>query len=96
MIKYYATILSLGVLFTSGCGTTAGDMTNVEDDYGNSVKQMVQAQIYDPNAANFPSRQGPMSYDGDKAVRTLESYRKDIPKPESVSEGFDFDIDRNN
>ena len=96
MIKYFATILSLSALITSGCGTIAGDMTKVEEDYGNSVRQMVQAQIYDPNAANFPSRQGPMSSDGDKAVRTLESYRNDIPKPESIGDEFEFEIDPNN
>ena len=92
--NYYSLFLLIAILTTAGCATIAGNSKTVEEDYGNSVRQMVQAQIFDPNAAAFPDDEGPMSYDGGKSVRTLESYRKDLPKADAVaSDALDLGIE---
>ena len=89
MFKYInLSIITMTILAVTGCASKAGNLSNLEEDYGNSVNQMIQAQILDPNAAAFPDEDGPMSYDGDKGVRTLESYRKDLPDARAIEKDY--------
>lgn len=68
------------VLFCTGCanqGRTAAD-------FGNSVRQMTEQQIYDMNAAASPDPNAVLGGDPDRLNNTLEGHRKDVAKPESV------------
>ena len=90
LLKYTLSLLALSIAVTA-CNTSAP--TRLEDDYGNSVNQMVQAQVADPNAAAFPREDGPDSMDGDKAVQTLREYRGDVADPEDTSKPIEINID---
>lgn len=64
--------LALFVLLT-GCVI---DPKNVEEDFGKSVKQMVDAQIYDPKAATNPDLIAPLILDGSAAGSSVETVRE--------------------
>jgi hypothetical protein len=67
--------LVIVVLAVSGCASTTSD-----DDYGQSVKQMVQAQTFDPAAASNPPELAPEITDGARLQNALDVYRKDVAK----------------
>lgn len=60
-------------LLTTSC---AMGPTHVEDDFGRSVRQMVDAQISDPAVAADPSPNAPDRLDGVGAQETLSGYRE--------------------
>jgi hypothetical protein len=59
----------------AGCANTTSD-----EDYGQSVKQMVQAQTFDPAAASNPPELAPEITDGARLQNALDVYRKDVAK----------------
>jgi hypothetical protein len=65
--------LVFAALVVSGCATS-------DDDYGQSVKQMVQAQTFDPAAASNPPELAPEITDGARLQNALDVYRKDVAK----------------
>ncbi len=65
--------LVITALLISGCATS-------DDDYGQSVKQMVQAQTFDPAAASNPPELAPEVTDGARLQNALDVYRKDVAK----------------
>lgn len=66
--------LVIAALSASGCGTTS------DGDYGESVRQMVEAQTFDPAAASNPPELAPEITDGARLENALEVYRKDVAK----------------
>jgi type IV pilus biogenesis protein CpaD/CtpE len=63
-------------------------------DYGSSVKQMVQAQTFDPAAASNPPELGPEMTDGDRLKNALDVYRKDVAKGNTeVKRPIVFEVD---
>lgn len=72
------------------CAST--DATRVEEDFGNSVRHMVNAQIYDPEAAKNPPKDPPMGIDAIQAESVLEVYREHVGDPRKVSESLRIDI----
>lgn len=73
-------------------GCTSTDPVRVEEDFGNSVRHMIQAQIHDPQAAANPPVDPPMNLDGAKADNILKSYRKDVSKPEQIEKPLQITI----
>jgi hypothetical protein len=71
-----ATALAIVALLTAGCA----DTPLADADYGNSVRQMVQAQTLDPAAASNPPALAPEITDGARLEQALEVYRKDVAK----------------
>lgn len=74
-----AIAIALGALATlalSGCA----DTPLADADYGNSVRQMIQAQTFDPAAASNPPELAPQITDGARLAEALEVYRKDVAK----------------
>lgn len=71
-----ATALAVVALLTAGCAETP----LADADYGNSVRQMVQAQTFDPVAASNPPALAPDIADGPRLEKALEVYRKDVAK----------------
>jgi hypothetical protein len=87
-MRILATTISLAaaalvLLSTSGCATGP---EATERDFGNSVRNMVQAQTLDPTTAAVPDPNGPDSGDGQRLDNVLEAYRADVAKPEEVAQ----------
>lgn len=70
--KFGLVCAALGV---AGCANTTSD-----EDYGQSVRQMVQAQTFDPAAASNPPELAPEITDGARLQNALDVYRKDVAK----------------
>lgn len=76
MNPIHATALAVAALLLSGCADTPLS----DADYGESVRQMVQAQTFDPAAASNPPELPPEITDGARLAEALEIYRKDVAK----------------
>lgn len=68
--------VALAAVAVAGCA----DTPLADADYGSSVQQMVQAQIFDPAAASNPAELPPEATDGARLENALDVYRKDVPK----------------
>ena len=88
-------IITLSIVLT-GTGCQSGDPVTLEQDYGNSVRQMVRSQIYDWDVARAPHPEPPLTLDGVKASNSLDSYREDIGKPESTEQPVLINIESGN
>ena len=66
----------------AGCDTTG--MTRTEQDFGNSVRNMVKMQTYNPDASRQAASEPPTQMDGERAGVVLESYRTEVGKPADV------------
>ncbi len=75
-------LLPAAVLLAAGC--THSDPVRVEEDFGNSVRHMIDAQIYNPEAAEHPIIDPPRPLDGPKGEAVLDAYRADVPKPQGA------------
>lgn len=82
-------MLSLGI---TGCSAWRSEPKAMEQDFGNSVRQMIKAQIADPNAALNPDPEPVKSLDGPKAGNVLDVYRKDVTKPEESKTVINIDL----
>lgn len=80
----------LSIALLSACSST--DAVRVEEDFGKSVHQMIEAQIHDPQAARTPPAEAPGEFDGVKAGAILETYRTSNAKPQKVQEGMSIII----
>jgi type IV pilus biogenesis protein CpaD/CtpE len=83
-------IASLVALLLIGC--TQWDPIAVEEDFGNSVRHMIQAQTYDPEARKNPPADPPTELDGQKASEILKTYRSDVGKAEEVKNAIDINV----
>jgi type IV pilus biogenesis protein CpaD/CtpE len=67
--------------------------TLTERNYGVSVRQMIEAQTYDPSTIQNPSTETVDSSDGQRAGNVLEGYRRGVTAPEAAGQGVDMSID---
>lgn len=83
-------LATLAATIIAGC---VSDPIHVEEDFGNSVNQMVNAQIYDPGTASDPDATAPEWLYGTAASNSVDGYDKSS-RFENRSEGSsdDFDI----
>ena len=81
-----ARVLIASCLITlGGCSAWNATPVRMQADYGNSVRNMVNNQIYTPSKAQSPAILAPDGMEGAKAESALEkAYRQDIGKPEVV------------
>lgn len=75
------TVAAMLVLTITGCATYDG----VEADFGNSVRQMTEQQIYDMNAAASPDPNAVLGGDPDRLNNTLDGHRQDVAQPGGVA-----------
>ena len=76
----------------AGCA----DTPLADADYGNSVKQMLQAQTLDPIAASNPPELAPQMTDGARLENAMEVYRKDVAKGNTeVKQPIIFEVGTN-
>ena len=64
-----------------GCAASAS-----REDFGNSVRHMVQSQKAHPEISANPDEEGVDGTDAERVVKVLETYRNDIANPVEVSE----------
>lgn len=74
------------------CAACASGPTRVEEDFGNSVRAMRQAQTLDPVAAAAPDLTPVEGTDGQRMENALNTYRTTVGDPAAVSESIEFDI----
>ena len=72
---------TLLVAVLAGCAST--EPVRVEADYGNSVRQMVQAQTYNPEAAAREESIPVEQMDGEMAMKSLKALREDVGSREA-------------
>lgn len=75
--------LATAVLLTA-CSTNTP--TPTERDFGDSVRNMIEAQTYDPSTLASPSTETVDSSDGRRLEAVLDVYRTDVSGPDSVSD----------
>jgi hypothetical protein len=68
--------------FLGGCASPTS-----EDDFGNSVRRMIEAQKYIP--PEQAERRLPV-LDGQKAEASIEQYRKDVGNPDRINQGMGY------
>lgn len=73
--------LLFGCVVLSACAPTS----LVHDTYGDAVRHMIDAQIYDREAAADPGSD-PVSMDGAKAEEVLKTHRQDVGQPDAIQE----------
>jgi hypothetical protein len=88
-IKLSGAVLS-AVLLLTAC--TNSDPVRVEQDFGKSVRNMVKAQTYNPEASQYPPVDPPKRLDGTRGNRALETYRGDVAKPAEVNQPIRINI----
>ncbi len=85
------TLSAFALLALSGCATTSA----VESDFGNSVRNMVQAQQAHPDVSANPSPDAVDGTDGERAKNVLRTYREDVTTKEEVDRPISVSIGRN-
>jgi type IV pilus biogenesis protein CpaD/CtpE len=79
------TLSAAGIaLATLLAGACANEPTLTERNFGDSVREMINAQTYDPSTLSAPSTEPVEGSDGRRSENVLEVYRTDIAKPEVV------------
>jgi len=68
-IHVAAAAVSLALL--AGCESTS----KIEADFGNAYRNMVAAQIHNPEAARNPPADPPLTMDGQRASDVMDKYR---------------------
>lgn len=91
--RFSMSCLGVALLILAGCSTNSTDPVRVEMDYGNSVRNMVDAQIYDQEAARSSQSKPVIGIDGVKAEGVIEAYHADQGKTEEVREPIRFNIE---
>lgn len=89
-MRILQTIVVALITVLSACSM---DPVHVEEDFGNSVRQMVIGQISDPAGAANPSIDAPDLLDGSAAEKSILSYRKDAARIENVQREIQLSID---
>ena len=81
-----------------GLGGCSADPKYVEADFGNSVRQMVAAQIYDPVVASDPVEEPPELLDGTGASESVTGYRQSARRSsarnQSSTDGASIGLDQ--
>jgi hypothetical protein len=93
-MKSQKTLIALATLGTTALlGACAHEPTPVERNFGSSVRNMIEAQTYDPSTLSSPSTDTVDNGDGQRLEGVLEVYRTDVAKPESVREDVVISVD---
>lgn len=79
--KFTLLILAACMVTTAGCASKSG----TERDFGDSVRQVTNAQVYDPNAAANPDPSPVVGGDPDRLNNSLDGHRKDVASPAGVA-----------
>jgi len=84
--------IGLAIVISTGCST---EPERVEADYGNSVRQMVQASTYDPEAAASTESIPVLGMDGKRAMRSLDAMQTDTERVEDFNDIINVELGNN-
>ena len=76
-LAYVTAAMSLG-----GCAQP----TQLERSFGASVRNMIEAQTFDPSTLTSPSTETIEGRDGQRLEAVLDVYRTDVAKPDAVQQ----------
>lgn len=76
-------------LLLAGCAT---EPTPTERNFGESVRQMIRAQTYDPGTLTSPSDAVIDNTDGQMLEGVLETYRETVANPDSVGNEITINV----
>lgn len=71
----------------------ANEPTGTERNFGASVRNMIEAQTYDPSTLSAPSTETIEDTDGRRLEAVLDVYRSDVAKPEAVNDEIVINVD---
>ncbi len=93
-VKNVSAVLALALVATllGACAALEPEPTLLESHFGDSVRQMIEAQTYDPSTLSSPSTQPVEGGDGQRIQNVLEAYRTDVAKPESVDDDIVINV----
>ena len=74
-------------------GACAHEPTALERNFGSSVRNMIEAQTYDPSTLSSPSDETIEQADGRRLEAVLEVYRTDVAQPAAASEDIVISVD---
>ncbi|HVT34817.1 MAG TPA: hypothetical protein VHE37_04515, partial [Nevskiaceae bacterium] len=74
------------------CACATYDPVRVDDDFGQSVHQMISNQIYDASAPGARSVSAPRGIDGVQAEALLKKQREGVGNPKDVELPIDVTI----
>ena len=87
--KTLAAVVALPVIATlMACAPTL-----TEQNFGASVRQMIESQTNDPSTLTTPSTETIEDSDGRRLEAVLDTYRTDVTKPEAISEDLVISVD---
>lgn len=69
-----------------GCSTVGTDPAHVDEDFGNSVRQMISSQIYDKNSPSIAPTEPNNGMDGVRGEAVLKKQRESIGNPANVDQ----------
>lgn len=92
--RSYLVLLTLVSGLLAGCAEYSTAPLRLEQDFGNSVRQMQAAQTLNAKKASDPALVEPVkTFDGKKGEAVLDkAYRKDVAKPQEVKQDIIFNI----
>ena len=74
----------------AGCES---ETARVDSQLGKSLEHMIQAQTFNPRAAEHPLPYAPDAGDGQRLKNVLDAHRKDVPRgQEQVSQAPVFEV----
>ena len=90
--RYTWLYLVTAIILATGCSLS--EPRRAEADFGNSVRNMIAEQTYDPSAATRSAEKVPDGYDGQLGEKVIEVYHKDVSKPKKVTQPIRIQIGR--
>jgi hypothetical protein len=77
-------LFAISLQLLSGCTQWNSDPTRMQADYGQSVRAMVNNQLYNPSKSQAPAALAPDGMEANKADNLLTGYRSDIGKVSNI------------
>lgn len=81
--------VALLMVLMAGCATKP---TISQENFGASVRQMIEAQTNDPQAARNPDPEAISILDGQQAVEVIEVHRKHVAKPQEIHNEIQINV----
>ena len=85
-MKNHTMLAALTTAAASLAACTTHNPMPTERDFGNSVRNMIETQTYDPSTLSSPPTETVEGSDGRRLEAVLEVYRTDVTGPDSVSD----------
>ena len=89
--RHFIALTGLALIASLQACTTK--QTLVERNFGDSVRNMVEAQTFDPSTLSSPPTETIDSGEGRRLEAVLETYRTDVAKPAGVQEDVVISVD---